>query len=163
MREKGEPFAQPICDGGIERLRPVMITAGATILALSPLAGHGGPLWQPLCYAEIGGLAAATFITLVLVPVLYPISVLDTHRQDLRLPDLQPDAAPGRAQQLAAARFRAVPVWARSIWRRWTSKRCSRPFQAPALNSGSGKRAAEPDVVSKWMGAAPHRVPYPVP
>jgi hypothetical protein len=38
---------------------------------------HGGPLWQPLCYAQIGGLSIATFITLLLVPVLYSIFVLD--------------------------------------------------------------------------------------
>ena len=54
-----------------------MITVGATILALFPLAVHGGPLWQPLCYAQIGGLGVATFITLLLVPVLYSIFVLD--------------------------------------------------------------------------------------
>jgi hypothetical protein len=35
------------------------------------------PLWQPLCYAQIGGLAVATFITLLLVPVFYSIAVLD--------------------------------------------------------------------------------------
>ena len=77
MREKGEPFEQAIRDAGIERLRPVMITVAATILALFPLASHGGPLWQPLCYAQIGGLAVATFITLLLVPVFYSIAVLD--------------------------------------------------------------------------------------
>ena len=47
------------------------------ILALFPLALEGGPLWQPLCYAQIGGLAVATFITLLLVPVFYAIFVLD--------------------------------------------------------------------------------------
>ena len=77
MHERGEPFEQAIKDAGIERLRPVLITVGATILALFPLASHGGPLWKPLCYAQIGGLAVATFITLLLVPVLYSISVLD--------------------------------------------------------------------------------------
>ena len=77
MHERGEPFEQAICDAGIERLRPVLITVGATILALFPLAREGGPLWQPLCFAQIGGLAAATFITLLLVPVLYSIAVLD--------------------------------------------------------------------------------------
>lgn len=77
MHEAGEPFAQAICDAGIERLRPVLITVGATILALFPLASHGGPLWRPLCYAQIGGLAVATFITLLLVPVFYSIAVLD--------------------------------------------------------------------------------------
>jgi len=54
-----------------------MITVLATILALFPLALEGGPLWKPLCYAQIGGLAVATFITLLLVPVLYSIFVLD--------------------------------------------------------------------------------------
>jgi hypothetical protein len=44
---------------------------------LVPLALHGGPLWEPLCYAQIGGLAIATVITLLLVPVFYSISVLD--------------------------------------------------------------------------------------
>ncbi len=77
MHEKGEPLEVALRDAGIQRLRPVMITVGATILALLPLALHGGPLWQPLCYAQIGGLAVATFITLLLVPVLYSIFVLD--------------------------------------------------------------------------------------
>ena len=77
MHAKGEPLEQALPDAGIQRIRPVMITVLATILALFPLALEGGPLWQPLCYAQIGGLAVATFITLLLVPVLYSIFVLD--------------------------------------------------------------------------------------
>jgi multidrug efflux pump subunit AcrB len=77
MHAKGEPLTQALADAGIQRIRPVMITVGATILALLPLALEGGPLWQPLCYAQIGGLGVATFITLLLVPVLYSIFVLD--------------------------------------------------------------------------------------
>jgi len=77
MHAKGEPFEEAGIDAGIIRLRPVMITVGATVLALFPLAMHGGPLWQPLCYAQIGGLTVATFITLLMVPVLYSIMVLD--------------------------------------------------------------------------------------
>src|SRR5258705_168645 len=42
-----------------------------------PLAMEGGPLLQSLCYAQIGGLVVATFITLLLVPVFYAIFVLD--------------------------------------------------------------------------------------
>src|SRR6266849_5071447 len=53
MHEKGEPLERALPDAGIERLRPVMITVGATILALFPLALEGGPLWKPLCYAQI--------------------------------------------------------------------------------------------------------------
>jgi multidrug efflux pump subunit AcrB len=50
----------PLAEGaawtpGIVRLRPVMITVGADVLGLVPLAMHGGPLWEPLCYAQIGG------------------------------------------------------------------------------------------------------------
>lgn len=77
MHEKGEPLERALVDAGIMRLRPVMITVGATVLALFPLALHGGPLWEPLCYAQIGGLIVATFITLLLVPVFYSIFVLD--------------------------------------------------------------------------------------
>jgi multidrug efflux pump subunit AcrB len=76
-REHGAPLEQALLDAGIQRLRPVMITVAATVLALYPLASHGGPLWEPLCYAQIGGLSIATFITLGLVPVLYAITVKD--------------------------------------------------------------------------------------
>jgi hypothetical protein len=75
--EEGEPFEDSLLDAGIARLRPVLITVGATILALFPLAIHGGPLWQPLCYAQIGGLALATVIELLLLPVFYAVFVLD--------------------------------------------------------------------------------------
>jgi multidrug efflux pump subunit AcrB len=74
---EGEPFEEAVLDAGIVRLRPVLITVGATVFGLIPLAMHGGPLWEPLCYAQIGGLTAATFITLLLVPVFYSICVLD--------------------------------------------------------------------------------------
>src|SRR5690349_15173512 len=74
---EGEPLIEALLDAGIMRLRPVLITVGATVIALFPLASHGGPLWQPMCYAQIGGLTAATFITLLLVPVIYAIFVLD--------------------------------------------------------------------------------------
>ena len=75
--ERGEPLREALLDAGIVRLRPVMITVGATVLGLVPLAMHGGPLWEPLCYAQIGGLTIATFVTLLLVPVFYSIFVLD--------------------------------------------------------------------------------------
>lgn len=74
---EGEPLREALLDAGIMRLRPVMITVGATVIALFPLALHGGPLWEPMCYAQIGGLTAATFVTLLLVPVIYAIFVLD--------------------------------------------------------------------------------------
>ena len=91
---EGEPFELAVIDAGIVRLRPVMITVAATILALFPLALHGGPLWQPLCYAQIGGLAVATFITLLLVPVLYAIFVCD-----LKILKWEPKGAVAKPEQ----------------------------------------------------------------
>ena len=77
MQEKGESLQDSLLDAGIVRLRPVMITVGATIFALVPLAIHGGPLWQSLCFAQIGGLAVATYVTKLQVPVIYSIFVRD--------------------------------------------------------------------------------------
>jgi multidrug efflux pump subunit AcrB len=77
MHAEGEPLRDALLDAGIVRLRPVMITVGATVFGLIPLALHGGPLWEGLCYTQIGGLTLATFVTLILVPVLYAIFVLD--------------------------------------------------------------------------------------
>ena len=96
MHAKGEPLEQALPDAGIQRIRPVLITVGATILALLPLAIEGGPLWQPLCYAQIGGLAVATFITLLLVPVLYSIFVLDLKiiRWETNQPPAETEALP---------------------------------------------------------------------
>ena len=100
MHEKGEPLERALPDAGIQRIRPVMITVGATILALFPLALEGGPLWKPLCYAQIGGLTVATFITLLLVPVFYSIFVLDlkwiewkTTEKRQETPEAKPTAA----------------------------------------------------------------------
>ncbi len=76
-RTEGEPLREALLDAGIIRLRPVLITVGATVFGLFPLAAHGGPLWEPLCYTQIGGLTLATFVTLLMVPVLYAICVLD--------------------------------------------------------------------------------------
>jgi multidrug efflux pump subunit AcrB len=73
---EGAPLIEALLEAGIVRLRPVLVTVGATVIALFPLASHG-PLWEPLCYAQIGGLSVATFITLLLVPVIYSIFVLD--------------------------------------------------------------------------------------
>ena len=75
--EQGASLREALLDAGILRLRPVLITAGATVIAFFPLAIHGGPLWEPLCYTQIGGLTLSTIITLILVPAVYAIFVED--------------------------------------------------------------------------------------
>lgn len=76
-REESEPLERALLHASLLRLRPVVITISATVLGFIPLAMHGGPLWEPLCYAQIGGLTFATFVTLGLVPVIYAIAVKD--------------------------------------------------------------------------------------
>jgi multidrug efflux pump subunit AcrB len=61
---------------GFTRLRPVLMTAGAMILGMVPMAlgvGEGGEQNAPLARAVIGGLLFATFATLIFVPVMYRI------------------------------------------------------------------------------------------
>ncbi|HET9598918.1 MAG TPA: efflux RND transporter permease subunit [Anaeromyxobacteraceae bacterium] len=101
---QGEPLEQALLDAGILRLRPVLITVGATVIALVPLAMHGGPLWEPLCYAQIGGLCVATFVTLLLVPVLYAIVV-----RDLKLVRWDPEPAPAATPPSEAAAASPAP------------------------------------------------------
>ena len=79
QHERGVPLREALIEAGIRRIRPVLVTVGATVLALFPLALHGGPLWEALCYAQIGGLTLATVVTLFLVPVFYAVFVLDLH------------------------------------------------------------------------------------
>ncbi|WP_125609984.1 efflux RND transporter permease subunit [Specibacter cremeus] len=67
--------AEAIEHGARQRLRPILMTALATIFALTPMAlgvtGGGGFISQPLAIVVIGGLVSSTALTLVLVPVLY--------------------------------------------------------------------------------------------
>nr|WP_235436450.1 efflux RND transporter permease subunit [Arthrobacter sp. RIT-PI-e] len=71
----GMPVPQAIREGARQRLRPILMTASATIFALIPMAsgltGGGGFISQPLAVVVIGGLVSSTVLTLVLVPVLY--------------------------------------------------------------------------------------------
>ncbi|MFC9352337.1 efflux RND transporter permease subunit [Arthrobacter sp. NPDC057013] len=67
--------ADAITHGARQRLRPILMTALATVFALTPMAlgmtGGGGFISQPLAIVVIGGLVSSTALTLVLVPVLY--------------------------------------------------------------------------------------------
>jgi hydrophobic/amphiphilic exporter-1 (mainly G- bacteria), HAE1 family len=76
MRERGHELYEAIAISGRSRLRPVIMTSATTILGMLPLAmstGSGSELWSPMGVAVIGGLVFSTFVTLVLVPVVYTI------------------------------------------------------------------------------------------
>ena len=73
-RRKGLPMAEAVLAGGEKRLRPILMTALATILALTPMAlgitGHAGFISQPLAIVVIGGLVSSTVLTLIVLPTL---------------------------------------------------------------------------------------------
>jgi HAE1 family hydrophobic/amphiphilic exporter-1 len=63
-------------EAGRTRLRPVLMTAITTIVALIPMAfkrGQGSEVWNPLGVTILGGLLVSTLLTLVLVPTVYSI------------------------------------------------------------------------------------------
>ncbi|MGV9771358.1 efflux RND transporter permease subunit [Streptosporangium sp. NPDC003464] len=74
-RQQGLGVVEAVMEGGRRRLRPILMTAVATIFALIPMAlgltGSGGFISQPLAIVVIGGLLSSTLLTLVLVPTLY--------------------------------------------------------------------------------------------
>ncbi|MEV0898669.1 efflux RND transporter permease subunit [Actinoplanes sp. NPDC049802] len=74
-RAAGYGVQEAVIEGGRHRLRPILMTAIATIFALIPMAlgltGEGGFISQPLAVVVIGGLVSSTLLTLVLVPTLY--------------------------------------------------------------------------------------------
>jgi len=73
-RRDGMPLREAIEEGGCRRLRPILMTAMTTILAMVPLAigfGEGGEVQAPLARAVIGGLLSSTLITLLIVPTVY--------------------------------------------------------------------------------------------
>ena len=74
MRDRGYKLNDAIALSGASRLRPVLMTAFTTLLGMLPMAlsrGEGSEMWRPLGIVVIGGLLVSTFITLIIVPVVY--------------------------------------------------------------------------------------------
>jgi multidrug efflux pump subunit AcrB len=88
LRARGVGAIEALVDAGTTRLRPVLLTAGTTVLGLIPMAigvsldidrwrlvwgGTSNAFWGPMAIAVIFGLAVATVLTLVMVPTVYAI------------------------------------------------------------------------------------------
>ena len=94
--------------GSSRRLRPILMTALATIFALLPMAigltGHGGFISQPLALVVIGGLVSSTALTLIVLPVLYDLVEGGRERRKAKraakaqgdVPPAEPEPPPGR-------------------------------------------------------------------
>jgi multidrug efflux pump subunit AcrB len=76
LREQGMPVREALIEGGMIRFRPIIMTAGATIFALMPLAlgmSEGALISKGLAVVVIGGLTTSTLLTLVVVPIVYEL------------------------------------------------------------------------------------------
>ena len=76
LRRGGMEKHEALIQAGADRLRPVLITALTTIIGMFPMAvstSQGAEMRAPMAIAVIGGLASATFFTLVIVPAVYSI------------------------------------------------------------------------------------------
>jgi hypothetical protein len=118
-RDRGLNLHDAVIEGGRHRLRPILMTAFATMLALVPLAVLGGGsgiggafISRPLAIVVIGGLFTSTLLTLILVPVLYSLVSRFASRRSTMDLDALLDAAENRrfkpighrtGEQLAAA------------------------------------------------------------
>ncbi|MFD9876188.1 efflux RND transporter permease subunit, partial [[Kitasatospora] papulosa] len=87
-RAQGMGVVEAVVEGGRHRLRPILMTALATIFALVPMAlgvtGEGGFISQPLAVVVIGGLITSTLLTLLLVPTLYAVVELRKERRAVK-------------------------------------------------------------------------------
>ncbi|MEY3908854.1 MAG: hypothetical protein RLZZ90_761, partial [Actinomycetota bacterium] len=111
-RKQGRPIQEAIMDGSRQRLRPILMTALATIFALTPMAlgftGGGGFISQPLAVVVIGGLISSTVLTLVIVPVLYWLVEGRVERRATRKARRAAKKAPAVAAVAAAA---SAAIW----------------------------------------------------
>ncbi|HJX71905.1 MAG TPA: efflux RND transporter permease subunit [Bacteroidales bacterium] len=79
LRNEGKPLEEAIKTAGETRFTPIILTTLTTIGGLLPLTLGGGTLWAPMGWGIIGGLITSTFLTLLVVPVLYYL-VARTHQ-----------------------------------------------------------------------------------
>ena len=69
--ERRVSLESAIVEAGLKRARPILLTAGTTIGGLMPLAIFGGILWEGMAWAMAVGLAMATVLTLVVIPIVF--------------------------------------------------------------------------------------------
>src|SRR5699024_5379088 len=104
-RDRGVPMTEALKRGAIHRVRPILMTAIATILALLPMGigitGEGGFISRPLAVVAIGGLFSSTAMTLLVPPAIYHLVESSGRRGETRvledqLPAGRPDGVDDR-------------------------------------------------------------------
>lgn len=113
-RQQGMGVQEAVIEGGRHRLRPILMTAIATVFALLPMAfgltGEGGFISQPLAIVVIGGLVSSTLLTLVLVPTLYTMVENRKEKSRAKRAAKRARKAGGAVEGHEAPRHAAEPV-----------------------------------------------------
>jgi len=97
MVHAGASAERAVLEAGKRRIRPILMTALATILGLLPLAlgfGEGNETMVPLARAVVGGLAVSTVMTLLVVPVMHALVL------GRRIRAIEPPAGPDTAEEM---------------------------------------------------------------
>jgi HAE1 family hydrophobic/amphiphilic exporter-1 len=106
-RRAGRDLDEAVREGARQRLRPIVMTALATVFALTPMAlgitGGGAFIAQPLALVVIGGLVSSTLLTLFVVPVLYSLiergKLRRAERREARRRRREAEAGAGRTSK----------------------------------------------------------------
>ena len=113
-RKEGRSVEDSLISGSRQRLRPILMTALATIFALTPMAmgltGNSGFISQPLAIVVIGGLFSSTLLTLILVPTLYWLVEGRKERKALRVARREAKALKKAEKQQAKLEGKAAAV-----------------------------------------------------
>jgi multidrug efflux pump len=96
LRARGQSVLDAVVQAATIRLRPILMTSFSTILGILPIAaglGAGGEARRPLGLAVVGGLFFSTFLTLLLVPVVYTLLARFTRVEKIRTEELEVESA----------------------------------------------------------------------
>ena len=88
LRNRNIPMMEACFQAGVSRLRPVLMTTLTTILGMIPMcfASEGqSAMVQPIGIAVVGGLTSSTFVTLLVIPVLYSLVMKDEKKLKSRI------------------------------------------------------------------------------
>ena len=122
QRKLGSSVYESITTAAAIRFRPILMTFLATFLDLTPMAigfGKGSEATVPLARAVVGGLLSSTFLTLVVVPILYTLLIKEGEGPDADIeaeladrPDVKiaAEEAVGAAEEVAAAAREHAPA-----------------------------------------------------
>ncbi|MFI2487765.1 efflux RND transporter permease subunit [Promicromonospora kroppenstedtii] len=152
-RARGMALDEAVREGARKRLRPIVMTALATVFALTPmgigLTGGGAFISQPLALVVIGGLVSSTLLTLYVVPVIYTLFERRAERRRAA------DEAAGRVRRPLTGALVSVATGA--------LRAVARPKAVPADASGGAPQQGWPPVAEPQQLVRHQRVPQEAP